>query len=528
MYKNLLQLLFIYLLLFSCFQLQAQKSSTYDQLVSVNTQWKNQPDASAALYKQVAVPLPEQQLIQLHLQETEKLLRSRKPVGLSPLQMQNRMKNLDVLHEYWQVGLFPINSNHENRQPYFIDDHNTYCAVGYLMKMSGADAMAKAIHHTQNFNYLVDIHYPDLMNWVAHSGLTLDELALIQPSYGGEWPTTLVEMHYNNIGQDINEFIEVHRGNGFFRPLTKLLFYDHLGNLYKTLTTADLQLVNPASANGFYYYQFPAGENFADSGKIVLKGTDGGLGEVALSTVDYNSAGIRLEDPTPYTAPQVRQYAAKEDNNTPVGSSLTFCGLYYTTWSPSVLPNTSGTVNPCTVGSVPINLLSFSYQVQDKTIRLDWQTATETNNDYFELQRSGDGINFTPIGKIKGAGTSTLINRYTYTDKTPDYLNHYRLKQVDKDGKSSYSKILYVTFNNANPLVIVQNPVKGTLQIQVNSRQPVTGSIIIYDMLGKVLINANVRNGSYNMNVSKFASGKYVVRFHTNEGQVYGRQFVKE
>ena len=151
----------------------------------------------------------EQQLIQFHLMETEKLLRSRPTSHLTPLQKKNRQANLNTLHAYWQNGVFPQNTMHPGkRQPYFIDVFNTYCAVGYLMQQSGADKMARDINQTQNYSYLRDIKHPELMDWANNSGLSVDELALIQPGYSC-MPTSIVEIHYDNAGADINEYIEV-------------------------------------------------------------------------------------------------------------------------------------------------------------------------------------------------------------------------------------------------------------------------------------------------------------------------------
>ena len=108
--------------------------------------------------------LNEQQLIQFHLVEVEKILQKRKnnPIATA----ENRQANLSTLQDYIKQGNFPKNTMHLNRQPYFIDDFNTYCAVGYLMKEHGGDDIAKEIQASQNYSYLYDIHHPQLMEWV--------------------------------------------------------------------------------------------------------------------------------------------------------------------------------------------------------------------------------------------------------------------------------------------------------------------------------------------------------------------------
>ncbi len=521
----------VFLLMLS--QVSSAQKTAYDQLISVNQEWKNQPDADRELKQVLAAQYNEQELIKFHLHETEKLLRKRNTAQLTPQQKKRREANLTTLHAYWQKGVFPVNDLHVNRQPYFIDRFNTYCAVGYLMQQSGADEMARDIKRTQNYSYLADIDHPRLMKWVAASGLTIDELALIQPGYGGEWPATITEMHYNNTGKDVNEYIEVHQSNGGLiglGGLRTILFYDYSGTLYKTLPASEMKGFyrnNTENRDSFYYYQFSATENFADSGKIELRGYNFCSPQI-LSAFTYNSSGIRLEEYsgcTPSTT--VRQFVFKEDESTPVGSSLTFCGLYNSTWNPSILPATPGTLNPCTVGALPISLSSFNYNLNDKTVQLTWETVSESNNAYFEIEASTDGMNFHSIGRVNGAGNSNSLKKYSFTDNNPNYINHYRLKQIDKDGQFSYSKILFVKVAKANPLVLVQNAVKSNLQIQINTEQSNIGSLTIFDFSGRELLHLKGKNGSQNINVSSLSSGKYLIRLRTNYGQVYSRQFIK-
>ena len=517
---------------------QAQQKTIYDQLVHVNQEWKNQSDINSALSQQPTLLLNEQQLIKHHLSEAEKLLRNRKLTNLSTSQVKNRLKNLDVLHQYLQAGIFPINTHHAGRQPYFIDDFNNYCAVGYLMKRSGADNMATDIHNTQNYNYLADIQHPDLMDWVANSGLTFDELALIQPGYGYEWPACIIEMHYNNTGTDVNEYIEVHQSNGGLigmYPLTEIRFYDHSGAWYKTLTISQMQSI-VFNGNQFYSYQFPSNESFADSGRVMLYGGYGTQTPKLLSVLIYNSTGLTLEDHYDIP-PQIRQFGAFEDETTPIGSSLTFCGNYSSStfnpypWNPSVRTNTIGSVDPCVIFSppsnVPVTLMDFTFIEVGKKILLNWQTASESNNDYFEIQRSADGVNFTTIGKVKGAGTSNEHRSYAFTDKEPQYLNHYRLKQVDLDGKFSFSKILFVRFLQVNPITIKENPVRNILQLQLKSNQTISGKITIYDFSGKVIQSFQGKRGNQTVDVSAFAAGKYLIRFIANNGEAFSSQFIK-
>jgi hypothetical protein len=531
MLKPLLRLSFVFtLLLLTYFPSIGQKqNSIYDQLVFVNATWKNQKDVNPSLKDQAASPLTEQEIVRQHLQETELLLRSRKITSLTAQQQANRLRNLDVLHSYWQAGIFPKNTHHSNRQPYFIDDYNNYCAVGYLMKESGANAMARAIHESQNFSYLANIQHPDLINWAKNSGLSLDELALIQPGYGGEWQATVIEMHYNNTGQDVNEYIEFHQSNGGLigmYPFTSIQFYNFQGSLYKTLTVNDLQPIN--GLNSFFSYQFPAGESFADSGKIVLTSSFTYPANGIVQVITYNSSGIRQEDFTGFAppSPYVRQFSAAESEATPVGSSITFCGLMQTNWNATVQAATAGTVNPCTLGALPITLLSFDCQLQKNTVLVNWQTASETNNSYFEVERSTNGVDFTAIGKITGAGNSSGVKSYSFVDSKPNYANYYRLKQIDKDGKFSYSQIQFIKFASGSALTLLQNPVSGILKFRINSSEVDAGQVIIYDFTGRTVKEATAKAGFNEMIVGHLAAGKYMLRLFGKNRSMYTQPFI--
>ena len=101
--------------------------------------------------------------------------------------------------------------------------------------------------------------------------------------------------------------------------------------------------------------------------------------------------------------------------------------------------NNAGT-NP-----LPVELLSFEAVLNDGEVILDWKTASEINNDFFEIQRSENGEDWTVIGEVEGNGTSNEIISYNYVDKTPLFgKSFYRLRQVDFDGQFEYSGVVSV------------------------------------------------------------------------------------
>jgi hypothetical protein len=119
----------------------------------------------------------------------------------------------------------------------------------------------------------------------------------------------------------------------------------------------------------------------------------------------------------------------------------------FTTFSNFALANNIGGSNP-----LPINLISFKGTCNNNDADLTWSTASETNNNFFVIERSDDAIHFNAIAQIQGAGNSNTMLTYNYTDKNAlsQAVNYYHLKQVDYDGKSTTSEIIAVQCNKVD------------------------------------------------------------------------------
>ncbi len=153
-----------------------------DHLLEVNQEWSHQVKAEGILLTNWQFN-SDQERIQMHLMLVEHYLRSRPVDQLNARQQANRLHQLDVLHDYWQAGKFPHNSYHQVRQPYFVDVYGTACAVGYLALQSGEKDLVDQIRQENNYAYVRELDYPELMAWADKNGLTAEELAWIQPGY---------------------------------------------------------------------------------------------------------------------------------------------------------------------------------------------------------------------------------------------------------------------------------------------------------------------------------------------------------
>ena len=118
-------------------------------------------------------------------------------------------------------------------------------------------------------------------------------------------------------------------------------------------------------------------------------------------------------------------------------------------------------------GSVlPVQLFTFTAQKADQTVLINWKTAQEQNSDRFEIERSTDGNSFKTIGSVAAIGNTHTITSYSFTDTQPfKGSNFYRLKQMDKDGAFTYSKVVSVYFDKLEKLFIYPNPASDLLQI---------------------------------------------------------------
>ena len=148
------------------------------------------------------------------------------------------------------------------------------------------------------------------------------------------------------------------------------------------------------------------------------------------------------------------------------------------------------TYKVCTV-PLPLTLLDFTGHKEGNHIVLDWKTSNEVNTAYFEIERSCDGINFERINTVSASWNSTAIQRYTVTDENPCIgKSYYRLKQVDKDKRFVYSKIIMVDDFNPSSMAVVlfPNPTSASTTISIYSNESQRIHIRLFDLLGKEII----------------------------------------
>jgi Secretion system C-terminal sorting domain len=166
---------------------------------------------------------------------------------------------------------------------------------------------------------------------------------------------------------------------------------------------------------------------------------------------------------------------------------------------------------------VPVELSSFTVTASSEGVELTWNTATETNNSGFAVERSSDNVSFQKIGFVNGHGTSTSINKYSYLDKNVSGKFFYRLKQIDFSGSFKYSKSVEV--NSSKPLSFAlnqnyPNPFNPSTTISYSIPEKSFVTIKVYNVLGNVvasLVNNQIEAGEHNIqfNANGLSSGVY-------------------
>ncbi len=134
---------------------------------------------------------------------------------------------------------------------------------------------------------------------------------------------------------------------------------------------------------------------------------------------------------------------------------------------------------------LPIELYSFTAKLNGEKVDINWITISETNNDYFTVEKAGSDMEFSSVLTVDGAGNSYSTLIYQATDDNPlEGTSYYRLRQTDFDGQYSYSVIQTVVYNKNSVISVYPNPVRTVLNINVSTLVSDRADILLYDIKG--------------------------------------------
>ena len=241
------------------------------------------------------------------------------------------------------------------------------------------------------------------------------------------------------------------------------------------------------------------------------------------------------------TANLTFKYAGPENTTAVPGDLFKAQHWNGTKWDPAVGPGVAGvTTGVGTSGAVsgqstfspwvltrgtamlPIELISFTAACKDKQVEIKWSTASEINNDFFTVERSADAVNYLPLGTILGAGNSSTVQNYSFTDVDPlSGTSFYRIKQTDFNGYTETFPAASISpcVGNGGVSVVIGNGLNnGNIWVSINDGEGQDVLVGITDVLGRRVYLKELRNipGSYLLNADlQLAPGVYVVNAAT-------------
>ncbi|MBX9850599.1 MAG: T9SS type A sorting domain-containing protein [Cytophagaceae bacterium] len=163
----------------------------------------------------------------------------------------------------------------------------------------------------------------------------------------------------------------------------------------------------------------------------------------------------------------------------------------------------------------------------EQKVYLHWTTFSEVNNDHFEIEKSSNGSDFITAGIVKGAGNSNVILMYNFTDESPYHgKNFYRLKQVDADGKFSYSNIIFIDNQQTITSSIYPNPADENISLKIMAADGGNGTISIVNVLGETLLSGELLlqpgENIFTISASALPSSFYFVNIsYENKNEVH-------
>ncbi len=211
------------------------------------------------------------------------------------------------------------------------------------------------------------------------------------------------------------------------------------------------------------------------------------------------------------------------DNLIPEGST----GYYYADITIAGNRTITSPIWYTKTGVVPVTLLSFQANLNNnRTVQLHWRTTNEINNKNFIVEKSSNGVEFYSLDSVIAKNQST-INEYFVNDKNPfNGINYYRLKQIDNNGKYSYSKVssINITKSEINAFSIYPNPIDNLVNLNINSNKSEFATILITDLYGRIVSSNKIelRKGfqTNKINVSYLNAGLYQISLLLKEAQI--------
>ncbi|OQP64870.1 hypothetical protein A3860_19145 [Niastella vici] len=201
-----------------------------------------------------------------------------------------------------------------------------------------------------------------------------------------------------------------------------------------------------------------------------------------------------------------------------IGNVVKFDGTQGVQTGPSYADASTGS-GFLTFTPLPVIFQTFYVTRQGSNSQLNWSTSEEMNNSYYAVERSSDARTWKQVAIVMGAGTSALVNKYSYTDKNiNDAVVYYRIRQVDMSGTALYSAIRSLR-NSNNIITNIYTSSYKTVTIDFNSDVKDNVSIQLINMSGQVIVRKQFNQASYRLIVDAMSAGSGVYAVQVSDGK---------
>lgn len=170
---------------------------------------------------------------------------------------------------------------------------------------------------------------------------------------------------------------------------------------------------------------------------------------------------------------------------------------------------------------LPVEWLGFNGRKDNGLHLLEWSTASESNSDFFAIERSRDGLHFEEIHRMQAAGFSTQVKNYLAVDDDPlSGVNYYRIRQVDYDGASDYSTTIALEPDSySQSFHVFPNPAKDRVTVQSD----LVGRLIVKDMMGRPIRELEWKGDTQLIHIDSWPDGVYTLELETEHGVLMQR-----
>lgn len=247
---------------------------------------------------------------------------------------------------------------------------------------------------------------------------------------------------------------------------------------------------------------------------------------VIYGVLDLDNGKLRLNDPSRVIIETGGKLTGEGNNDQlTIGSIFKFRGTQLVQYGYSYADNTTGTFpSGFTVVSnvtLPVTFQSFYVTRQGANVQLNWVTSEEINNKYYEVEKSTDGRSWKQVAMVMGAGTTSSVSKYAFTDKNvTEAVVYYRIRQTDMNGKINYSAVRILRNEETARVTNIYASSKQTITVDFNSDVKNNVNIQVIGMNGQVVARQNFKQASYRltMNVMNANAGVYAVQVSDGNG----------